>query len=217
MGSASRLALSRPDEEGGGALDIGDLMPARDGGRIRGQRVVSMTSEGSVWLLADAARLPALHEHPAVAVLSLRDVTELVRKEDLLRSALHVRDEFLSVASHELRTPITTLSLQTESAFRSMASAHADGAGSEERIVRRLTTIRRQIVRLEQLVEALLDVSRLMEGRLYLSPEEVDLGARRHRHRRVAVGDRVARRFGASTCAARRAWSAAGTACASAR
>jgi signal transduction histidine kinase len=112
-----------------------------------------------------------------VAVLSLRDVTELVRKEDLLRSALHVRDEFLSVASHELRTPITTLSLQTESAFRGMTTAHAEGPASEERIVRKLTTIRRQIVRLEQLVEALLDVSRLMEGRLHLSPEEVDLGA----------------------------------------
>jgi signal transduction histidine kinase len=88
-----------------------------------------------------------------------------------------VRDEFLSVASHELRTPITTLSLQTESAFRGMTAAHADGTGTEERILRKLTTIRRQIVRLEQLVEALLDVSRLMEGRLHLSPEEVDLGA----------------------------------------
>ena len=158
-------------------LDVRDLMPASEGDRIRGRRVVSMTSEGSVYLLADAARLPALHEHPAVAVLSLRDVTELQRKEDLLRSALHVRDEFLSVASHELRTPITTLSLQTESAFRGMSAAHADGPATEERILRKLTTIRRQIVRLEQLVEALLDVSRLMEGRLHLSPEEVDLGA----------------------------------------
>ena len=172
-----RLALARPDDEGGGALDVKDLMPASEEARVRGRRVVSITSEGSVWLLADAARLPALHDHPAVAVLSLRDVTELQRKEDLLRSALHVRDEFLSVASHELRTPITTLSLQTESAFRGMTSAHADGVGSEERIIRKLTTIRRQIVRLEQLVEALLDVSRLMEGRLHLNPEEVDLGA----------------------------------------
>ena len=176
-GLCERLALSRPDEEGGGALDVADLMPSREEERIRGRRVVSMTSEGSVWLLADAARLPALHDHPPVAVLSLRDVTELVRKEDLLRSALHVRDEFLSVASHELRTPITTLSLQTESAFRGMTAAPADGAGTEERTMRKLLTIRRQIVRLEQLVEALLDVSRLMEGRLQLSPEEVDLGA----------------------------------------
>jgi signal transduction histidine kinase/DNA-binding response OmpR family regulator len=175
-GLCERLALALPDDEGGGALDVRDLMPASEGDRIRGRRVVSMTSEGSVYLLADAARLPALHEHPAVAVLSLRDVTELQRKEDLLRSALHVRDEFLSVASHELRTPITTLSLQTESAFRGMTAAHADGTGTEERILRKLTTIRRQIVRLEQLVEALLDVSRLMEGRLHLSPEEVDLG-----------------------------------------
>jgi signal transduction histidine kinase len=69
------------------------------------------------------------------------------------------------------------LALQTESAFRGLACAHTDGAGDEERLLRRLGTIRRQIVRLEQLVEALLDVSRLMEGRLHLAPEEVDLGA----------------------------------------
>ena len=75
-GLCERLALARPDDEGGGALDVRDLMPASEGDRIRGRRVVSMTSEGSVYLLADAARLPALHDHPAVAVLSLRDMTE---------------------------------------------------------------------------------------------------------------------------------------------
>jgi signal transduction histidine kinase len=142
---------------------------------VRGRRVVSRTSEGSVSLLADAELLPAMHDRSQVAVLSLRDVTELVRKEELLRSALHVRDEFLSVASHELRTPITTLSLQTDSALKGLGTPR-EGT-HDDKILRRLSTIRRQITRLEQLVDALLDVSRLIEGRLHLRPEEVDLGA----------------------------------------
>ena len=188
VGLCDQLALFHPDDEGGGAIDPAELVPSAEKARVRGRRVVSMTSEGSAWLLADAELLPAMHEHPPMAVLSLRDVTELVRKENLLRAALHVRDEFLSVASHELRTPITTLSLQTESALRGMSASPSDGAGDggdgaaatvarDEKVVRRLATIKRQISRLEQLVDALLDVSRLIEGRLHLQPEELDLGA----------------------------------------
>ena len=44
-------------------------------------------------------------------------------------------------------------------------------------MIRRLNAIRRQVVRLNQLVDQLLDVSRLIEGRLELRPEEVDLQA----------------------------------------
>jgi signal transduction histidine kinase len=44
-------------------------------------------------------------------------------------------------------------------------------------MIRRLTAIRRQVIRLNQLVDQLLDVSRLIEGRLELRPEEVDLQA----------------------------------------
>ena len=44
-------------------------------------------------------------------------------------------------------------------------------------MIRRLTAIRRQVVRLNQLVDQLLDVSRLIEGRLELRPEQVDLQA----------------------------------------
>jgi signal transduction histidine kinase len=44
-------------------------------------------------------------------------------------------------------------------------------------MLRRLNAIRRQVVRLNQLVDQLLDVSRLIEGRLELRPEQVDLQA----------------------------------------
>ncbi|HVV50282.1 MAG TPA: hybrid sensor histidine kinase/response regulator [Polyangia bacterium] len=96
----------------------------------------------------------------------------------VLKRSLHARDEFLSAASHELRTPITTLSLQTDGLL-STAELPTNGhpAPLNDRLRRRLTAIRRQVVRLNQLVDQLLDVSKLVEGRLDLHPEEIDLQA----------------------------------------
>jgi signal transduction histidine kinase len=95
-----------------------------------------------------------------------------------LTRSLHARDEFLSAASHELRTPITTLSLQTDGLLN---TAEVPGNGHHtalnDRLRRRLSAIRRQVVRLNQLVDQLLDVSQFIEGRLDLHPEEVDLQA----------------------------------------
>jgi len=95
-----------------------------------------------------------------------------------LQRTLKARDEFLSAASHELRTPITTLSLQTDGLL-ALPVPGGDGARriGDDRMLRRLKAIRRQVVRLNQLVDQLLDVSRLIEGRLELRPEQVDLQA----------------------------------------
>jgi signal transduction histidine kinase len=69
------------------------------------------------------------------------------------------------------------LSLQTDGLLSLPAG---DGNGMrviDDRMTRRLKAIRRQVVRLNQLVDQLLDVSRLIEGRLELRPEQVDLQA----------------------------------------
>jgi signal transduction histidine kinase len=92
-----------------------------------------------------------------------------------LRRTLHARDEFFSAASHELRTPLTTLGLQTEGLLQSYGTASEPARGDDERLRRRLGLIRKQVVRLDQLVDQLLDISRLIEGRLDLHIEEVDL------------------------------------------
>jgi signal transduction histidine kinase len=94
-----------------------------------------------------------------------------------LTRTLHTRDEFLSAASHELRTPITTLSLQTDGLLAAAESSNGHSTPVNERLRRRLEAIRRQVVRLNQLVDQLLDVSQFVEGRLDLRPEEIDLQA----------------------------------------
>jgi signal transduction histidine kinase len=123
-------------------------------------------------MLADSEIIGQFDQHSAVAVLTLRDITELVKHEEDLRFTVRLRDEFLAVASHELRTPISTLTLQTESLLRG-----GNGTVSDDRLRKKLATILNQIARLSQLVDVLLDVSRLIEGRLDLKAEEVDLGS----------------------------------------
>jgi signal transduction histidine kinase/DNA-binding NarL/FixJ family response regulator len=91
-----------------------------------------------------------------------------------LQAALHTRDDFLMVASHELRTPLTSLQLTASSVLRQMD--RADGHPLPAPLLNdRMRTVKRQLDRLEQLINALLDVSRLGVGRLELQLEQVDL------------------------------------------
>ncbi|XYI00162.1 histidine kinase dimerization/phospho-acceptor domain-containing protein [Sorangium sp. So ce1128] len=81
---------------------------------------------------------------------------------------MRVRDEFLSVASHELRTPVTSLRLGLQALLR------RDRHTSEERLGRALQRMDRQVHRLVRLIEDLLDMSQLDTGRLELHVEPVD-------------------------------------------
>jgi signal transduction histidine kinase len=90
------------------------------------------------------------------------------------QAAVAARDEFLSIASHELRTPLTALRLALEN-MRRVSSRDALEKLPIEYVERVLATAERQGHRLESLVAALLDVSRIQMGRLELDVEEVDL------------------------------------------
>jgi PAS domain S-box-containing protein len=81
------------------------------------------------------------------------------------------RDEFISIAAHELRTPLTALNLKLESARQSLAAPAPDLAKLGTRVEGAL----RQTARLAGLVERLLDVSRIVSGRLELRCEATDI------------------------------------------
>ncbi|SDD44677.1 ATP-binding protein [Myxococcus virescens] len=86
------------------------------------------------------------------------------------QAAVRLRDEFLSVASHELKTPLTSLKLQHGLIDRAALGDVGD------KVRPRLATAVRQVQRLSALVDSLLDVSRISLGRLKLEPSDVDLG-----------------------------------------
>ena len=103
-----------------------------------------------------------------------RAQAERERLLEELRSALHARDDFLMVASHELRTPLTSLQLTASSILRQLE--RADGRPlPAEMLDERMRTVKRQLDRLEQLTNTLLDVSRIGVGRLELQLERVCL------------------------------------------
>jgi PAS domain S-box-containing protein len=105
-------------------------------------------------------------------VLARREVEALAQD---LQKALQIRDDFLSVASHELKTPLTSLQLQLQLLWRSLPETDADGHPHPAR--KRIEATRRPAERLHQLVNNLLDVSRIRAGRLALERETVDFAA----------------------------------------
>jgi signal transduction histidine kinase len=90
------------------------------------------------------------------------------------REAVRARDDFLSVASHELKTPLTPLRLRLQGLRREVEGGEQESV-PRERVVRAARGAEQQLHKLAVLVDALLDVSRLTQGRLALSWEELDL------------------------------------------
>jgi PAS domain S-box-containing protein len=89
-------------------------------------------------------------------------------------SAVKVRDEFLSVASHELKTPLTPLKLQAQLLSRVLKTGTA-GDLKVEKVDKILNTFDRQLDRLSSLIDELLDISKMTNGKLSLNFERFDL------------------------------------------
>jgi signal transduction histidine kinase len=92
------------------------------------------------------------------------------------RAAIRARDEFISIASHELKTPLTALKLRLTSAIRSGEHASGSTDVATEKVAHALAAANATTDRLAGLVDDLLDASRLTAGRLVLRLEQVDLG-----------------------------------------
>jgi signal transduction histidine kinase len=109
----------------------------------------------------------------------LRALQELERQRDGLekelvdvRAELRQRDDFLAVVAHELRNPITPLSFAVDSLLTEVEQGRPP---SGDVLLRRLRILQRQIRRLMNDLNRLLDLTRIRSGRLDLRLEEVDL------------------------------------------
>jgi signal transduction histidine kinase len=108
------------------------------------------------------------------------------------QEAIHERDEFLAVASHELKNPITTLRA-------ALGSMQVPGSGSSNaNDAQRLLVARRQVERVGRLLDDLLQIGRLASGSLQIEREEVDLGELTRSV--VAVMEPEANRAGSTLC-----------------
>jgi signal transduction histidine kinase len=86
-------------------------------------------------------------------------------------AALNVRDEFMSIAAHELRTPVTAIKAGAQLAQRRLEDSTPDGV----RTLQYLDGIVRAANRLVLLINDLMDVSRMRDGQLLLRRAPMDL------------------------------------------
>jgi PAS domain S-box-containing protein len=127
---------------------------------------------------AEISLAPLTAEGRACVMAAVRDVTERKRIEERARmwrkakAEVRERDEFLSIASHELRTPVAALQLQLQLLQRAASRSTAELPHALEG---KLDALERQTRRIGALVGELLDVSRMRLGRLELALEETDL------------------------------------------
>jgi len=98
------------------------------------------------------------------------DITARKEMEALLRAADRNKNQFLATLAHELRNPLSPIR-------NAAALLGANSDGNTERQARAREVITRQVDHLAHLVDDLLDVARISEGKIVLRTEEVDLGA----------------------------------------
>lgn len=88
--------------------------------------------------------------------------------------AVRARDEFLSIASHELKTPLTSMLLQLQGVLHSIRTVSLANF-SVERTMKMLESAEQQSRRLTRMINDLLNVSLITTGRLDLEKENFDL------------------------------------------
>lgn len=101
-------------------------------------------------------------------------VMEITNRKAELERALNLRKEFISLASHELNTPLTSLKLITQMFQQKIKK---EGSIEQAAIERLLKTYDEQILLLTRIVTDMLDVSKIENGKLALLKDKLDLDA----------------------------------------
>ncbi|MCZ2496035.1 response regulator [Xylophilus sp. Kf1] len=101
-------------------------------------------------------------------------VDELQTTQHELERAVRMRDEFMSMVSHEMRTPLNTLFLEAQ--VRKMHLRRNNlGAFAPEPLAAMVERDERQIQAMIRLIDDMLDVTRLQRGTLSITPKRFDM------------------------------------------
>jgi len=118
-------------------------------------------------MLLNAQRI----DHVQLILLAMEDITERKRAEEEKQQLLTQREEFMAIASHELKTPVTSLKGYTQ-----LLHARFTKAG-DERSAALLARMNAQLDKLIHLIGELLDVTSIEAGKLSWHNERFDLDA----------------------------------------
>lgn len=149
-----------------------------------------LTKSGSViWAIVSAASIRDSSGTVTKIISVFQNITERKRAErerdrllDFERDArieiersVHVRDDFLAIASHELRTPITPLKIYLAMMKNILIKLEPDLIKNQKTLVQTCINSQTQLDSLEKLIEDLLSVTRISAGRLQLARTDVNL------------------------------------------
>jgi len=152
-----------------GAIEIADvlapMLAALEAGDLPAEAEVRLEHQGRRVLSFTGTQLTDRLSRITGSVIIVRDVTAQRDVEEL-------KDEMLSVASHDLRTPVTVIRSQAQLLRRAIRN----GAISIDEVNDGLGSIVDETARLGKLLALLLDLSRIEAGRLDLERSIVDLG-----------------------------------------
>jgi PAS domain S-box-containing protein len=163
------------------------ILPLRTRREVIGALVIAANDPDRAMTDEKLPLAELLAERASLAIENARLYTEQVEARHKLEDLSRLKDEFLSIASHELRTPVTSIKGYTQ--LSKMLIKEGDLSTSEEYLDIALD----QIDRMSRLILELLDVSRIETGRLEIRREPIvwaqfvrDLVHRHH----TAVSDR---------------------------
>jgi PAS domain S-box-containing protein len=114
------------------------------------------------WMLAKSKTYASANGTPEYTMGATIDITERKQLEQQ-------KEEFIGIASHELKTPVTSIKAYTE------ILEHRFRNEGDEPSVALMTKLARQVDRLATLIHQLLDVTKVTGGQLNLDPERFDL------------------------------------------
>ena len=182
---AERIFGYTAAEVGGQYLEM--LLPERYRAAHRGHVRGFGAAHGRARLMGDRQQISGQRksgeEFPAEAAIQrltvdgkpfyatvLRDISARQRAEDLLRQAIHARDDMLGIVSHDLRNPANAVKMLARSIVE------GDGATLPADVVERVRIIQQAASQMDALIEDLLDMTRLEAGRLTVDPKPVQIG-----------------------------------------
>jgi signal transduction histidine kinase len=161
------------------------VVPLKAAGRVLG--VLSLYSEVVGAFDEEAVEMLEAYGAQAAAALGnaqLYEQAEMGRRaaeleQQRLRELEQMKDEFLSTAAHELRTPLTSIRMSAGLALEQMeaqAEEEEEGKGAiDPRLLHLVELVLEGAERMHSLVNDLLDLTRLEQGRGILTTEDIDL------------------------------------------
>ena len=158
-----RLRSQEDDPIGSEASPI--TLAIESGGVISSTELIAVRPDGAMIPVLVSAAPVQDPDDPAPAVVVV------FREISALKEASRLKDEFVSIVSHELRSPLTPIR-----GFVQLVARDLRRKGGHEESVQRLDSAAGHVDRMTRLVDDLLDVSRLKAGLLDLRRTNVNMG-----------------------------------------